>query len=112
VPENLIIGWYSLYATTIQELTRLSLVVGGVLSPILFCVYLDFCCWLCGTLAGARCFIGQWFVGALAYTDDIVLLVPVTARTMLKLLICDELLMKINANKSARMKFFQVDIGQ
>ena len=61
---------------------------GAVLSPVLFCVYLD------GLLimlskAGVGCFIGCTFVGALAYADDIVLTAP-TATAMRKLLkVCD-----------------------
>ena len=53
---------------------------GAIVSPILFCVYLD-------TLlielkkAGVWCFIGNWFVAALGYSDDVVLLAP-TARAM------------------------------
>jgi len=48
---------------------------GGVLSPVLFCLYVD------GLLvklskAGIGCFDGNHFVGALAYADDIVLLAP------------------------------------
>jgi predicted RecA/RadA family phage recombinase len=45
---------------------------GAIISPILFCVYLD-------TLlqelqrAGPGCHIGQWFAAALAYADDVVL---------------------------------------
>ena len=61
---------------------------GGVLSPILFCVYID------GLLsrlkcAGIGCHIGLYFVGGLAYADDIVLLAPTVdaLRRMLKL--CD-----------------------
>ena len=46
-----------------------------VLSHVLFCLYID------GLLvvlsrAGVGCFIGSFFVGALAYADDIVLLAP------------------------------------
>ena len=53
---------------------------GGVLSSILFCLYLD------GLLAilaesNVACFIGTWYFGALAYADDIVLLAP-CARAM------------------------------
>ena len=53
---------------------------GGVLSPVLFCVYID------GLLmslyrAGLGCHIGHMFVGALAYADDLVLLAP-TPRAM------------------------------
>ena len=48
---------------------------GGVLSPVLFCVYID------GLLislhrAGLGCHIGHMFVGVLAYADDLVLLAP------------------------------------
>ena len=49
---------------------------GAIVSPILFCVYLD-------TVlielkkAGVGCFIGHWFVAALGYADDVVLLVPI-----------------------------------
>ena len=57
---------------------------GGVLSPILFCVYFDD---LLRRLAASRigCFIGECFVGALAYADDLVLLSP-TPRAMRVLL--------------------------
>ena len=48
---------------------------GGVLSPVLFCLYID------GLLValskdGVGCFVGDNFVGVLAYADDIVLLAP------------------------------------
>jgi arginine exporter protein ArgO len=48
---------------------------GGVLSLVLFCIYID------GLLvalswAGMGCFVGSNFVGALVYADDIVLLAP------------------------------------
>ena len=48
---------------------------GGVSSPVLFCLYID------GLLvalskAGVGCYIGEYFVRALAYVDDIVLLAP------------------------------------
>lgn len=48
---------------------------GGVLSPILFTVYIDA---LVDELKGsnAGCFIGHMFVGCLIYADDIVLLCP------------------------------------
>ena len=81
---------------------------GGIISPVLFCVYLDV---LLGALrdAGVGCFIGHMFVGALAYADDIVLLAP-SARAMRKLLlVCDEFAgnysVKFNANKSKCLTF-------
>jgi len=45
---------------------------GGVLSPVLFCVYID---GLFTALASANvgCYIGRNYVGALAYADDLVL---------------------------------------
>jgi len=43
---------------------------GGVLSPVLFCIYLDnLLVKLSESWVG--CFIGKTFVGALAYADDI-----------------------------------------
>jgi len=49
---------------------------GGIISPIMFCVYIDE---LLLSLAKSEvgCCIGNWFVGVLAYADDIVLLAPV-----------------------------------
>ena len=48
---------------------------GGVLSPILFCIYIDS---LLKSLAvsGVDCLIGRLFVGTLVYADDIVLCPP------------------------------------
>jgi hypothetical protein len=60
----------------------------GVVSPDLFCLCID------GLLvalsqAGVGCFNGSYFVGALAYADDIALLAP-SAFALLKMLaICD-----------------------
>src|SRR5664279_3078668 len=55
---------------------------GGIISPVLFCVYFDVLL-LALRDSGVGCHIGQWFVGALAYADDIVLITP-TARAMRK----------------------------
>ena len=59
-----------------------------MLSPVLFCLYLD---GLLSLLAksGVGCLVGDCYVGALAYADDIVLLAP-TANAMRHMLqICD-----------------------
>ena len=58
----------------------------GVISPVLFCVYVD---GLLKFLSDAKvgCYIGHVCVGALAYADDIAMLAP-TARAMRKLLSC------------------------
>ena len=62
---------------------------GGVISPVLFCIYINgLLQLLCKTKVG--CFIGNVFVGALAYADDLVLLAP-TARAMRSMLhVCDQ----------------------
>ena len=65
---------------------------GGVLSPVLFSVYLD------GLLeelseSGVGCFWGHMFAGALCYADDIVILAPCTSalRLMLDIKFCSML---------------------
>ena len=48
---------------------------GGIVSPVLFCVYLDgLLQQLCNS--GVGCYIGKVYVGALAYADDVALLAP------------------------------------
>jgi len=62
---------------------------GGVLSPVLYCVYIDDLL-LALSNYGVGCYIGNNFVGALFYADDIVLIAP-TATAIRKLLsICGE----------------------
>ena len=48
---------------------------GGVLSPVLFCVYLDELL-LALSAAKVGCYVGSVFVGALAYANDLVLIAP------------------------------------
>jgi len=49
--------------------------VGSSCSPVLFCIYIDNL--LVKLLkSGFGCYIGNTFVGALAYADDIVLVAP------------------------------------
>jgi len=55
---------------------------GGVLSPVLYCVYIDDLL-LALSNSGVGCYIGNNFVGALAYANDIVLIAP-TATAMRK----------------------------
>lgn len=79
---------------------------GAVLSPVLFCVYVDDLL-IALSNAGVGCFIGATFVGALAYADDIVIVAP-TATSMRKLLaICEtyahEYCILFNARKSKTM---------
>ena len=81
---------------------------GGILSPVLFCVYLDVLL-IALKKDGVGCHVGQWFIGALAYADDIVLLAP-TSRAMRRMLkTCDEFAemfnLKFNADKSKYLTF-------
>ena len=74
-----------------------------MLSPVLFCVYLDE---LLHALSAAKvgCYVGDIFVGALAYVDDVVLTAPSATALRKVLAICDayasEYTMKFNATKS------------
>ena len=62
---------------------------GGVLSPVLFCLYIDD---LLLTLfkSGFGCFMGSNFVGALAYADDIVLVAPTASALRRLLSVCGD----------------------
>ena len=81
---------------------------GGVLSPILFIMYMDeLLCKL--SESGAGCHIGRTFCGALGYADDIVLLSP-SMSGMDKLLgLCSEFAIqydvKFNSAKSKLLLF-------
>lgn len=62
---------------------------GGVVSPVLFCVYMD------GLLnrlqkEGIGCWIGGHYFGAQGYADDLKLLVPTSQGLQKMLLICEE----------------------
>jgi len=62
---------------------------GGVLSPILFCVYFDE---LINRLSrlGVGCHVGHRFVGALSYADDLTLLSPTYDATCRLLKCCED----------------------
>ena len=76
---------------------------GGVLSPVLFCVYID---GLLSAVSTSRigCSIGAMFVGILAYADDIVLLAPTAHAMRCMLSICEayaaDFCVSFNAAKS------------
>jgi len=61
---------------------------GGVISPILYCIYTDDLL-IRLSLSGVGCYIGLNFVGALAYADDIVLIAPTPSAMRKMLAICD-----------------------
>ncbi len=91
-------GFASTYFTAINGVKQ-----GGVLSPILFCIYIDDLL-LKLSQCGVGCFIGTSFVGALAYADDIVLLAPSPCAMRKLLAICESYALdydvKFNASKS------------
>ena len=76
---------------------------GGVLNPVMFCVYIDDLLVLLSK-ANIDCFIGNNYVGALAYADDLVLLAPSASSLRKMLAICNayaaEYCMSFNAQKS------------
>ena len=76
---------------------------GGVLSPLLFCVYIDDLL-LRLSKSGVGCYLGRTFVGALAYADDVVLLCPTPSAMRKLLLLCDDFAseydVQFNAKKS------------
>ena len=76
---------------------------GGVLSPLLFCVYIDNLL-LRLSNSGVGYYIGTNLIGALAYADDIVLLSPTPAAARKLLSICETYAadydIKFNAQKS------------
>ena len=81
---------------------------GGVLSPLLFTVYIDE---LLEKLKrkGIGCHLGLHFVGALGYADDIILLCPSVAGLKIMIKICEEYAkehsIKFNGNKSKYLVF-------
>ena len=84
---------------------------GGVLSPILFAVYVDS---LLGRLeqSGVGCHIGGHFVGVLAYADDVTLVAPSRSGTRTLINVCEHFALDyditFNGTKSQQM-FLKVD---
>jgi len=76
---------------------------GGVLSPLLFCVYIDDLL-LRLSKSGVGCYLGRTFVGALAYADDVVLVCPTPSAMRRLLSLCDDFAseydIQFNAKKS------------
>jgi hypothetical protein len=76
---------------------------GGILSPILFCVYID---GLISRLNEAKigCFMGKDFVGVFVYADDVTVIAPTPSAMRMMLKICDsyaaEFDIKFNASKT------------
>jgi len=76
---------------------------GGVISPILFCIYIDDLIVSLSQLA-VVCYISGNFVGAIDYADDLILISPMPLGMRKLLFTCDsyanEFDILFNANKS------------
>jgi Reverse transcriptase (RNA-dependent DNA polymerase) len=81
---------------------------GAIISPILFCVYLD-ALLVKSREAGVGCYIAGCYVGALAYADDLVLMTPSASAMRRMLSICDrfssEYNVSFNVNKTKCLNF-------
>ena len=79
---------------------------GGVLSPLLFCVYVDeLLCRL--KMLNCGCYIGNHFVGSFGYADDLTILAPSLASAQRMLACCETFAQEhdvlFNASKSAHL---------
>ena len=100
------VSWNGIFSDTFRVLNGVK--QGGIISPVLFCIYFDV---LLTRLSEANtgCHLGQWFVGALAYADDIVILAPTANAARRMLDTCDvfasEYCVQFNASKSKCIHF-------
>lgn len=86
VNNNVCVSWCNVKSDTFRALNGVK--QGAVLSPILYCVYVDNLLQLLEK-EGVGCHIGFQFLGALAYADDLVLIAPAASAMRTMLSICD-----------------------
>ena len=81
---------------------------GGVLSPVLFCIYMDVLLTRL-TRAGVGCYIGNRYFGALCYADDLTLISPSRCSMDIMLNACEQFAnefgVKFNSAKSMLVTF-------
>jgi hypothetical protein len=81
---------------------------GGVLSPILFTIYIDDLLVNLSNL-GVGCYWDSFFAGALCYADDLVLLAPCPSALRIMLRCCDDFALNrglcFNASKTQLIRF-------
>ena len=104
--QNVLVSWNSCSTRSFTVMNGVKR--GGVLSPILFIVYIDE---LIVTLSesGLGCHLGTHYVGALGYADDLTLISP-SLRSLNKMLnmcqqFADEYNVTFNAKKTMCIKF-------
>lgn len=85
--QSLRVNWNGCYSNPFS--TSNGVKQGGILSPILFCVYMDE---LISRLkkSGVGCYIGDMYLGSLGYADDLCLLAPTRGATQIMLNICEK----------------------
>ena len=87
---------------------------GGVLSPILFTIYMDVLLQRLKS-SGVGCYIGHVFAGAFGYADDIILLAPTRSSMDIMISICEEFSEEFsilfNATKSRHLFFSKKNIS-
>ncbi len=85
--QKLRVNWNGMFSESFNVTNGVK--QGGILSPILFCIYIDS---LLDRLAnsGTGCHIGNRFAGALCYADDICLLASTRNSVMKMLSICED----------------------
>ena len=74
---------------------------GGVLSPILFCLYMDEVLSRLKTL-GVGCYVGSTYAGALCYADDLCLLAPSRGAAQQMLSICEKFANDFNVSFNSK----------
>lgn len=100
------VSWNNVFSQSIAILNGVR--QGGIISPVLFCVYLD---GLLERLKNSKigCFIGNIYLGVLGYADDVTLLAPTADAIRKMLVICNgyanEFSIKFNANKTKCILF-------
>ena len=81
---------------------------GGVLSPVLFAIYVDDLLWELER-CGVGCYCGCDFVGAVCYADDLALLAPSRSALRLMLSVCENFAARhgllFNARKTQLIRF-------
>jgi hypothetical protein len=71
--QSLVVSWQGVRSNSFD--CKNGVKQGGVLSPVLFCVYIEILLVLLDQ-CGVGCHIGHVFAGAVAYADDVTLMAP------------------------------------